>query len=152
MKGLITEILREECRYKVINEGASEHVKSVVKDLKVSSNFIFHFGTGIGAFMGPIKRLLENGSISITDEEVALLVITSVYLLYSSSKEDIEKLVTELKERGIYEHLKKVVNIIKTVNKAVVELLFSFVEWGGRQLIKQLKISVHSRQRSLFKT
>ena len=51
-KVLMETILKEEKNKSIIED--------IVDDFKLAPKFIFTFGTGIGAFYGPIQRLLED--------------------------------------------------------------------------------------------
>ena len=81
----------------------------------IGTGFIFQFGTGIGALMRPVTELLKNQNITINKEEVALLIITSLAIILSDSKENINKLVSEVRDRGLYEHIKIVSKFLLSV-------------------------------------
>tara|TARA_R110002020_G_scaffold457765_2_gene674811 strand:- start:295 stop:912 length:618 start_codon:yes stop_codon:yes gene_type:complete len=91
--------------------------KKVLKDMGISTGFIFHFGTGIGAFMRPVTELLQNQNISVSREEVALLVITSFSIMLTNSKEEITKLMTSVKEKGLEPYLNDVTKFIMSIKK-----------------------------------
>ena len=110
-----------------ISESESKSmVKKVITDMKLNADFMLTFGLGISAFAGPVYELLHNKNINVSQYDVTLLVMTAFYVLLSNSKEDISKLVAELKQRSLDKEIKGVVKFIsesmglfKTVGKKV---------------------------------
>ena len=98
MEGLLTE------------ENNKKMLKDLIDDLKLAPKLIFTFGSGITAFYGPIKELLKSGGLSVSDENVILLILTSLCLL--TGQPDIKKLVSKVKEEGLYPTLKGINNFI----------------------------------------
>ena len=64
-------------------------VKKVAEDIKINADFMFTFGVGISAFVGPVNELLKNKGVNITEYDVTLLLITAFYILLSKSKKEI---------------------------------------------------------------
>ena len=98
MEGLMTE------------EKNKDMLRDLVNDLKLAPKLIFTFGSGITAFYGPIKELLSGGGLNITEENIILLILTSLCLL--TGQPDTKKLVNKVKEEGLYPTLKGVNNFI----------------------------------------
>lgn len=98
MEGLLTE------------ENNKKMLKDLIDDLKLAPKLIFTFGSGITAFYGPIKELLKSGGLSVSDENVILLILTSLCLL--TGQPDVKKLVSKVKEEGLYSTLKGINNFI----------------------------------------
>jgi len=98
MEGLITE------------ENNNKMLKELIDDLKLAPKLIFTFGSGITAFYGPIKELLNSGGLNISDENIILLILTSLCLL--TGQPDVKKLVSKVKEEGLYSTLKGVNDFI----------------------------------------
>ena len=102
----------------IINEGSGGIpdskfiVKKVIQDMKINADFMLTYGLGISAFAEPVIELLHNKNIKITKYDAILLVMTSVYILTSKSKEDLKKLIYGLKKRGLNEELKGVVKFM----------------------------------------
>ena len=145
------EILREE-DYKV-NEEDKSIIKKVGEDLKLNTSLIFTYGVGMGAFIGPVSELLHNKGFNMSKQEVSLLIITSFYVLLSSSKEDITKLISIVKEKGLTEQFKSVDSFIKslfdffkvvakkvgiTVSGIVDVLAFTFISVPVLGMVKKL--------------
>jgi hypothetical protein len=92
-------------------------IKSLLKEYGIAGGFIFQFGTGIGAFMGPVTELLSGSGVSMSQEEVALLIITAFAIVLSDSKEDVSKLVQSVEDKGLNTHLSGVTKFILSVKK-----------------------------------
>ena len=82
--------LTEANNKQVLNE--IEILKKIGSELKTSTKFITTFGTGVAAFYPAISRMLENSSLSLTKEEIILLIITSFSVLaHSDEAEKLKK-------------------------------------------------------------
>ena len=92
-------------------------IKDVVQDLHLAPKFIFTFGSGIGAFHGPVSRLLEGSGFSLTKNEVILLIITSIAILLNES--DSKKLIKTVKEKGLMGALNTVKEFISNTKELI---------------------------------
>ena len=84
--------------------------KDVINDLNLSRSFLFTFGTGIGALMEPVTKLLEGSGIHLNPLQVSMLVITAIAIMLSES--NTEDAVNKLKEDGTYQYLNGVKDFI----------------------------------------
>ena len=105
----------------IINENLKMNVnptlKEVMSQLKTNFNFIMTYGVGISGFIGPVKSLLQNKGLQVTDYDVTLLVIVAIYILLSKPKEEIDEVVEKLKENGLEKEISPVLDFMsKTVN------------------------------------
>lgn len=108
-KVLMETILKEEKNKSIIED--------IVDDFKLAPKFIFTFGTGIGAFYGPIQRLLEGSGVTMTEYEIYLLIITAITTLMNESDSGV--LVDRIKEKGLYSSLTDVIEYIKNSKKVI---------------------------------
>jgi hypothetical protein len=92
-------------------------IKKVLNDFGIGAGFIFQFGTGIGAFMRPVTELLNGNGVSMSQEEVALLIITAFTIMLSNSSVELGRLIKVLKDRGLDIHLGSVTKFILNVKK-----------------------------------
>jgi hypothetical protein len=106
---LMESILKEENNKSIISD--------IVDDFKLAPKFIFTFGTGIGAFYGPVQKLLEGSGIVMSEYEIYLLIITAIATLINES--DSSVLINVLKEKGLYSSLKNVTEYIKSSKKVM---------------------------------
>jgi hypothetical protein len=107
-------ILREE---EGVDPQSDSIIKGIATELKLSSKFIFQFGTGIGALMGPVTELLTNGGVSITKEEVVLLIITALAIIITSDSVEIGKLEHEVEQKGLERELGQVSKFMLNTKK-----------------------------------
>ena len=106
MKIILTE---EQYKYILVENT----LKDTLKELKISSGVLFTFGTGIGAFIGPVERLLSGSGFSMNQKDIILLIITSFALLIKDSEGS--TLIEKVKEKGLMPALKGVINFTKNV-------------------------------------
>ena len=92
-------------------------LNDIVNDLNLSKKFLFTFGTGIGAFVNPVSELISGSGLSMTKEDIVLLIITAISILINDS--DGEILKNKSKERGIESSLSGVKVFIKKIEKII---------------------------------
>lgn len=108
-KVLMESLIKEEKGKSIISD--------IIDEYKLAPKFLFTFGTGIGAFIGPVTSLLEGSGINISEQDVYLLVITAVAILLNET--NVSGLIQKLKEEGLYSSLESVKNYIKSVTDLV---------------------------------
>jgi hypothetical protein len=96
-------------------------LEDIVNDLNLSKKFIFTFGTGIGAFMGPVKELLEGSGLHFSEYEITLLIITAIASMLNDS--DFGKLKEKIKEEGLLPYLNGVVKFISDSKDLISKIL-----------------------------
>lgn len=96
-------------------------ISDTLNDLGLSVKILTTFGTGIGAFMGPVTSLLSGSGFNLSKNDVVLLIITSISFLINDT--DFNKLKDELTFRGLHIHLKSVVNFINKSNDIIGKIL-----------------------------
>lgn len=92
-------------------------IEEIVTELKLAPKFIFTFGTGIGAFHGPVSRLLSGSGFNFTEKEIVLLIITSIAILLNDS--DAKKLKDKVNEEGLTNALISVKDFISSSQKII---------------------------------
>ena len=110
MKIILTE---EQYRTLVIEST----LKDTLKDLKINTGVLFTFGTGIGAFIGPVESLLSGSGFSMDERDVILLIITSFALIIKDNEGT--TLLEKVKEKGLLPALKGVINFITNVKNVL---------------------------------
>ena len=111
-------ILKEE----EVDSKSVSIIKKVLKDLDLSSSFIFVFGTGIGAFMGPVTELLKNNGVTLSEYEIGLLLLTSFAVLIGHSMNEINILYEEVKRQGLFKYLKDVTNFVLNIKTLLITI------------------------------
>ena len=130
-------ILTEEQYRNLIIENT---IKDTLKELKVNSGILFTFGTGIGAFIGPVDKLLSGSGFLMNEKEIILLIITAFALIIKDNES--VTLLENVKEKGLMPALKGVLNfvinvknIINVVAKNLIGLTYSFLDIVGFSLL-----------------
>ena len=126
-------VITEEQYKSLINENL---FKDTLKDLKINTGILFTFGTGMGAFMGPVERLLTGSGFSFNKTEISLLIISAIANLINDTNKD--KLLEKLKEldltdalNGVENLIKKSTDIIRSTVKGVLGVSYSLAEILG---------------------
>lgn len=115
-------------------------LKDTLNDLKINSGVLFTFGTGIGAFLGPVERLLSGSGVSMNEKDIILLIITSFALIIKDS-EGIT-LLEKVREKGLMPLLKSVINfvtnvkdVLNAVAKNLIGVTYSLLDILGFALL-----------------
>jgi hypothetical protein len=87
-------------------------VKKVAEDFKLNMGLLFTYSVGISGFVGPVMELLGNQNIKVTSYDVTLIVMVVFYILLKGSNDDIEKMVSSLREKKLDKQVKPVLNFI----------------------------------------
>ena len=126
-------VITEEQYKSLINENL---FKDTLKDLKINTGILFTFGTGMGAFLGPVERLLTGSGFSFNNTEISLLIITAIAHLINDNNKDL--LLNKLKEMdltkaldGVENLIKKSTDIIRSTVKGVLGVSYSLAEILG---------------------
>ena len=126
-------VITEEQYKSLINENL---FKDTLKDLKINTGILFTFGTGMGAFLGPVERLLTGSGFSFNNTEISLLIISAITNLINDTNKD--KLLEKLKEldltdalNGVENLIKKSTDIIRSTVKGVLGVSYSLAEILG---------------------
>ena len=126
-------VITEEQYKSLINENL---FKDTLKDLKINTGILFTFGTGMGAFLGPVERLLSGSGFSFNNTEISLLIISAIANLINDTNKD--KLLEKLKELnltdaldGVENLIKKSTDIIRSTVKGVLGVSYSLTEILG---------------------
>ena len=107
-------ILTEEQISTILNESI---IKDVMNDYKFNTGVLFTFGTGMGAFMGPVERILSKSGFIMTKQEVALLIITTFALLLKDS--NYKELISIVKDKELLDPLKGVVDFVQKIKDVI---------------------------------
>jgi len=115
-------------------------LKDTLNDLKINSGILLTLGTGIGAFLGPVERLLSGSGVSMNEKDIILLIITSFALIIKDS-EGIT-LLEKVREKGLMPLLKSVINfvtnvkdVLNAVAKNLIGVTYSLLDILGFALL-----------------
>jgi len=104
--------------------------KKVLSDLNLNFHMTAVFGFGIGFFYPVVDTLMRNGvdKIKVTDDMVVMITLCVFAIMFKEKKEEIKKLIEELRLRGIFGVMKNVFNSIVSIK----ELIFKVFESCGK--------------------
>jgi hypothetical protein len=133
MKIILTE---EQYKYILVEST----LKDTLNDLKINSGVLFTFGTGIGAFIGPVERLLSGSGFSMDEKDIILLIITSFALIIKDSEGS--TLLEKVREKGLMPALKGVINfvtnvkdVLNAISKNLIGVTYSLLDILGFALL-----------------
>ena len=111
-------------------------IKDIFKDLNINAGVLFTFGTGMGAILPIVDRLLKGDGISLNKSEVAFLIITAVAILIKDSNS--EKLLDKVEENGqldildsVISFLDKLFSLLRSLIKKFLNVSYSIAEIIG---------------------
>jgi hypothetical protein len=133
MKIILTE---EQYKYILVEST----LKDTLNDLKINSGVLFTFGTGIGAFINPVERLLSGSGFSMDEKDIILLIITSFALIIKDSEGS--TLLEKVREKGLMPALKGVINfvtnvkdVLNAISKNLIGVTYSLLDILGFTLL-----------------
>ena len=133
-KSLIVESLSNDI--KKIQEESYLLVKKVLDDTKeqigVNLSMLLTWGASIGGFMSPVMQWLQNKNPELSSVDISLISTAVICVLFTNSKEDFTKLMSEIKKR-------KLSNEFKSAIKKSNELKSAFLGF-----LSSLNISLHN--------
>lgn len=110
-----------------------DYLIKVKEDLNLNLKFILTFGTSITAFIPVVNSIIANENIEIDFKGVVLLTICALAMAFGEDKKNYKKLFEELRLRGVYHLLKKLINFVLNLKK----VFSAFAKRSGR-IIKGL--------------
>jgi len=148
----ITIIITESQKKRILRESGSggnfsEIIKKnydLVKDIITKSSsqiglnleFLITWGASIGGFVGPLNDFIANREPEFSDLEVSLILTGIIASYYIDNKTLVNKVLTHLKEKGLYESYKRYLKKGRELKK----VFSSFIESLGVTLHKVTNI------------
>jgi hypothetical protein len=122
-KRLIVEYRKSLTESELLIEQSESALQKTMNDIKVNLGGVFTFGAGISAFYQPVKDIISNSDIHISDYNIAMLFVAVLGFTYQRNEEWVIKLITLIKNKGLYELFKKVLNAFKDIEQVIITLL-----------------------------
>lgn len=146
----LDRILNPTIKESLDNDTVKSILSGLQKDLKFNTRLIFTFGTGITAMYPIVNSLIKNQNLKVdlNKENIILLTLTSIVILYMElkntdeiGKSEIKFLLNELKLRGIGNGIvKKIVNCLKSIGN----LLHVIFKGTGKSIINIFDIFAYT--------
>jgi len=136
MNFLITEsqlktILLEEDNSSLTNSMKKlfDFTKKIVaiseKKYKLNSRFLLTWGAAIGGLLMPLDNFLKSGDFNINEFQTSLVLLGVASMMVYENKELTSKVISKIKEEGLYETFKKVLSKSIKLEKSFKEFLDS---------------------------
>lgn len=136
MNFLITEsqlktILLEEDNSSLTNSMKKlfDFTKKIVtiseKKYKLNSRFLLTWGAAIGGLLMPLDNFLKNGDFNINEFQASLVLLGVASMMVYENKELTSKVISKIKEEGLYDTFKKVLSESVKLEKSFKEFLDS---------------------------
>ncbi len=104
------------------NEGKSL-IKRVGEQFGIDLSFMFTYGAGITALVGPTSELIAGEFPNLNEIQIVALTIAAVGVIVFGNKEGIKKLVKTLKEEGLGKALSKVLSFVSSFESLAENVL-----------------------------
>jgi len=99
----------------------------VTKDLGINLYCVATFGTSIAALYPFFESIVKNTEMyKLSDQDIVLLSICAVSILFKESKDNINKMMTLIKEKGLTELLDKFISTLKNFTKLFETIATTF--------------------------
>ncbi len=127
---LITEYRKSLKESELLIEQSQSALQKTMNDIKVNLGGVFTFGAGISAFFQPVKDIINNSDIHISDYNIAMLFIAVLGFTYQRNEEWVKKLIQIIKNKGFNELFNKIVNAFKDIEQVIK----SFLKQAGKSI------------------
>lgn len=111
-----------------VSEKNFDFVKSVLKksskQIGVDLEFLITWGASIGGFIGPLNDFINDKYPDFSDMDVTLILVGVISSYYVDNKELLKRVLTKIKEEGLFEKFKKVLSKADELKSS----FFSFIE------------------------
>jgi hypothetical protein len=122
-KRLIVEYRKSLKESELLIEQSESALQKTMNDIKVNLGGVFTFGAGISAFFQPVKEIIYNSDIHISDYNIAMLFVAVLGFTYQRNEEWVKKIIDIIKNKGFYELFKKVLSAFKDIEQVIITLL-----------------------------
>jgi hypothetical protein len=95
-----------------------EHIEQVSRQQKVNFKFLLTYGVGITTFIGPVERILSGNYSNFFREDVLLLIVTSITILFFESKDYLNTLKI-FNQKDLTNELQTVQSFIKRLKNSI---------------------------------
>ena len=98
-------------------------IKRVGEQFGIDLSFMFTYGAGITALVGPTSELIAGEFPNLNEVQIVALTIAAVGVIVFGNKEGIKKLVKTLKEEGLGKALSKVLSFVSSFESLAENVL-----------------------------
>ena len=102
---------------------AKNLIKRVGDQFGIDLSFMFTYGAGITALVGPTSELIAGEFPNLNEIQIVALTIAAVGVIVFGNKEGIKKLVKTLKDEGLGKALSKVLSFVSSFESLAENVL-----------------------------
>jgi len=136
----VTILITEEQKRRLLSEESGnklgdvikqnyEFVKKIVNDsskqIGINLEFLITWGATIGGFVGPLEDFLSGQYPELSDLEISLILMGVISSYYIDNKTFVTKIYEKIKEEGLIQPFKTVLNKSKELKKVFLEFIGS---------------------------
>ena len=136
----VTILITEEQKRRLLSEESGnklgdvikqnyEFVKKIVNDsskqIGINLEFLITWGATIGGFVGPLEDFLSGQYPELSDLEISLILMGVISSYYIDNKTFVTKIYEKIKEEGLIQPFKTVLNKSKELKEVFLEFIGS---------------------------
>lgn len=136
----VTILITEEQKRRLLSEESGnklgdvikqnyEFVKKIVNDsskqIGINLEFLITWGATIGGFVGPLEDFLAGQYPELSDLEISLILMGVISSYYIDNKTFVTKIYEKIKEEGLIQPFKTVLNKSKELKEVFLEFIGS---------------------------
>jgi len=95
------------------------------KKYKLNSKFLLTWGAAIGGILMPLDNFLKKGDFNLNEFQTSLVLLGVASMLVYENKELTSKIISKIKEEGLYDIFKKVLSESIRLEKSFKQFLDS---------------------------
>jgi hypothetical protein len=100
-------------------------ISKVEKKYGLNLRLLSTWGPAVGGFVMPLDNFIKSGGFNFTEQQSALVLIGVAASIYFDNKPLLKKVVDKIKEEGLVDGFKQVLNQAKSLKKVFVKFMES---------------------------
>jgi len=100
-------------------------ISKVEKKYGLNLRLLSTWGPAVGGFVMPLDNFIKSGSFNFTEQQSALVLIGVAASIFFDNKPLLKKVVDKIKEEGLVDGFKQVLNEAKSLRKVFVQFMES---------------------------
>jgi len=100
-------------------------ISKVEKKYGLNLRLLSTWGPAVGGFVMPLDNFIKSGSFNFTEQQSALVLIGVAASIFFDNKPLLKKVVDKIKEEGLVDGFKQVLNQAKSLRKVFVQFMES---------------------------
>ena len=97
----------------------------VFKKYGINAKMLLTWGTSVGGFLLPLDHFIRTGDFKINDDQINLILTGIAFIIFFENKRDVNKILKKIKEEGLDDTFKIILNKALDLKGAFVDFLSS---------------------------